>query len=91
LDDDGAPNSLDWAVEHHEETITRGLDEPSMVLKDRGLNEFAPISLDARVCALLIDGHESAVAGDISGQDSCETPRRLIGFIYPRPDGMDLT
>jgi hypothetical protein len=62
-----------------------------MVLNDRGFNELASISLDARVRPLLIESHESAIAGDISGQDSRETPWRLIRGIDPRPDGMDLT
>jgi hypothetical protein len=38
-----------------------------MVLNDRGFNELASISLDARVSPLLIESHESAIAGDISG------------------------
>jgi hypothetical protein len=62
-----------------------------MVLNDRGFNELASISLDARVRPLLIESHESAIAGDIRGQDSCETPWRLIRGIDPGPDGMDLT
>jgi hypothetical protein len=91
LDDNGAPNGFDRAVEHSEKTIPRTLDKPTVVLSDSGLNELAPISLDARVCPLLIESHESAVAGDISDQDGRETPRRLMGSIFPRTDGMDLT
>jgi len=91
LDDDGAPNGFDRAVEHSEKTVPRSFVKPSVVLSDSGLNELAPISLDARVCPLLIDSHESAIAGDISGEDSREPTRRLIGSIDPRPDGIDLT
>jgi hypothetical protein len=91
LDDNGAPNGFDWAVEHSEKTVPRSFDKPPVVLSDSGLDELAPITLDARVCPLLIESHESAIAGDISGQDSRETPRRLIGFISPLMEVMDLT
>jgi hypothetical protein len=91
LDDNGAPNGFDRAVKHREKAVARSFDQPSVVFNDSGLNKFAPVSLDARVRPLLIESHESAIAGDISGQDSCETPWRLIGGIDPRPDGVDLT
>src|SRR6516225_2107424 len=93
LDDDGAPNGFDRALEHSKKTVPRTFHEPSVVLSDRGLNELAPKSHDPRVCPLLIDSHESAIAGDISGHDSCETPRRSIGWIgsiFPLADVIDL-
>jgi hypothetical protein len=67
LDDNGAPNGFDRTVEHSEKAVACSFDKSSMVLNDRGFNEFASISLDARVRPLLIESHESAIAGDISG------------------------
>src|SRR5690349_4142985 len=94
LDDDAAADGFDRAVEYREKTVTGAFNKSSVMLDDRGVNELAPIPLHARVRALLIHCHESAVAGDISGQDSRETPWRpidWIGPISPLPDVMDLT
>jgi hypothetical protein len=78
LDDDGAADGFDRAVEHSEKAVTRTFNKPSVMLDDRGVNELAPMSLYPRVRALLIHCHESAIAGDISGHDSRETPWRPI-------------
>jgi hypothetical protein len=94
LDDDRTANSFDRAVEYRKKTVSRIFDNPSVVLSDSGLDEFATVSLDPRVRPLLIDRHEPAVAGDIGGQYGCETPRRSLGWIRstsPLPDVMDLT
>jgi len=74
LDDDGAPDGFDWTVEHRQKAVSRTFDQPSMMLGDRGINEFAPMPLHSRMCPLLVDRHEAAIAGDISRDDSREAP-----------------
>ena len=94
LDDDGAADGFDRAVEHGEKAVTRTFNKSSVMLDDGGVNELAPMSLHPRVRSLLIHCHEPAIAGDVSGHDSCETPWRPIGWIgsiSPRSDVMDLT
>ena len=94
LDDDGAADGFDRAVEHSEKAVTRTFNKPSVMLDDRGVNELAPMSLHPRVRALLIHCHEPAIAGDISGHDSRETPWRPINWMGPissLSNVMDLT
>src|SRR4029079_14907385 len=55
LDDDGAADGFDRAVEHGEKAITRAFNESSMMLDDRGLDEFASMPLHPRVSSFLID------------------------------------
>jgi hypothetical protein len=76
LDDDGAADGFDRAVEYREKAVARTFNETSVILDDRRVNEVASVAHHPRVRTLLIHCHEPAVAGDVSGQDSRETPRR---------------
>ena len=49
LDDDGAADGFDRAVEHSEKAVTRTFNKPSVMLDDSGVNELAPMSLYPRV------------------------------------------
>jgi hypothetical protein len=55
LDDNGAADGFDRTVEHGEKAITRAFDKSSVMLDDRGVNEFAPVPLHPRVSSLLIE------------------------------------
>jgi hypothetical protein len=55
LDDDGAADGFDRTVEHGEKAITRAFNESSVMLYDRGLDEFASMPLHPRVSSFLID------------------------------------
>jgi hypothetical protein len=75
LDDDAAPHGLDGTVENRNETVTRGFDEPAVVLCNAGLYEVALDPFYATVRPFLIDFHQPAVARDISSDDRGKTPR----------------
>jgi hypothetical protein len=55
LDDDGAADGFDRAVEHGEKAVTRAFDKSSVMFDDRGVDEFAPVPLHPCVSSLLIE------------------------------------
>src|SRR6516225_2376053 len=83
LDDDAAAHRLDRTVKYRDKTIASGLDEPSVMFRDAGLDEVALDSLDAQMRAFFIDLHETAVARDVTSHDCRKTswrqpaPRRI--------------
>jgi hypothetical protein len=76
LDNNGAADGFDRAVEHREKAVARTFNESSVILDDRRVNEVASVPHHPRVRALLIHCHEPAITGDVSGQDGGEAPWR---------------
>src|ERR1700761_7152123 len=75
LNDDGAADCLDRAVEDGDKAIAGSLDQNSMVFCNRWLDEITLDPLDARMRAFLVLLHEPAVARDVAGND-CRKPSR---------------
>jgi hypothetical protein len=76
LDDDAATHGFDRTVEDRKETVAGRLDEPPVVFGNAGLNQIALDSLHARMRALLVELHEAAVTGDVTGDDRSKAPWR---------------
>ena len=76
LDNNGAADGFDRAVEDREKSVARTFNESSVIFDDRRVNEVASVPHHPRVRALLIHCHEPAITGDVSGQDGGEAPWR---------------
>src|SRR5215472_5258030 len=73
LDLDRTPHSIDDTGKFDQQAIPCGLDDPSMVLGDFGINEFATQSFEALKGAFFVRPHQPRVTGNISGKDRGET------------------
>jgi hypothetical protein len=79
LNDDGASNSFDRAIEHRQKAITRIFDESPVMLCDGWLDEFTPLSFYASVCSFLVVPHKAAVTRDVSREDCGQAARQVVG------------
>ena len=91
LDHDAGAHGLDGAIEDGDEAVTRGFDEPAVVLSDGGLDEVALEPLDAVVRPFLIDLHQAAVAGDVACHDGGKTPRHWLAWLLTTAARLDVT
>jgi hypothetical protein len=62
-----AAHGIHYAWELDKNTVTRGLDHAASVLSDLRVDLLSSVSLEARESAFLVDAHEPAVAGHVSG------------------------
>ena len=79
LDLGGALDGLDDARELDQHAIAAGLDDPALVLGDRGIDQLEPVRPQARERARFVRLHEPAVAHHVGGEDHGE----------PALDGVD--
>jgi hypothetical protein len=78
LNDDGASNGFDRAIEHCQEAITRIFDESPVVLRDGWLDEFTPLTSYTSVCPLFVVPHKAAVTRDVSREDCGQAARQFV-------------
>jgi hypothetical protein len=69
LDLEGATHRLHSARELDQQAIAGGLDDPTVVLADLGIDEGAAMRHQPCERSLLVGAHQPRVAGDISGED----------------------
>ena len=74
LDFHGAAHRIDGACKLNQGTVTRGLDDAAAMLRDLGIDDFAPVRLECSKRAFLVEAHQPAVAGDIGSKDGCQPP-----------------
>jgi hypothetical protein len=65
---DRAAHRVDDAIEGRQHPIAGVFDDVAVMRGDLRIDEFATACLEARMRSLLVDAHQPAVAGDISGQ-----------------------
>jgi hypothetical protein len=65
LDRYRADHRIHNAGELNQQSITRGLDDPSVVMDDDRVNALTAVHFQRNVCTDLIEAHEPAVPGDI--------------------------
>jgi hypothetical protein len=85
LNNDGAADSFDRTIEHRQKTITSIFDKPSVVLRDRRFNDFAPLPLHACVRSFFVVSHQAAIAGYVASHDGCK-PTRPFPPLLARPE-----
>ena len=69
LDLDSAANRVDHAGELEEQTVADSLYDPTPVLLDFGVDQFATVRLESPKRPFLIGTHEPAITGHICGED----------------------
>ncbi len=74
LDRNGALDGVDDAREFHQHAVARGLDDPSVMVGDPGVDQLGPVGLLARNRAALVGLHEPRVAHHVSGQNCRQPP-----------------
>jgi hypothetical protein len=61
--------SVDYAAELHQDAIASRLDDPTSMLTDFGVDQFAPMELQPREGAFLIRADEAAIPSHVSGEN----------------------
>jgi hypothetical protein len=79
LDNNGAADGFDRAVEHRQKAVAGIGNELAAVLCEVGLDEFAPLPRHPGECAFLVKLHEPAVAGDIGREDR---RKAAVGLVF---------
>jgi hypothetical protein len=76
LNNNGAADSFDRTIEHRQKAIAGIFDKPSVVLRNRRFNDFAPVPLHPRVRSFLVVPHQAAIAGYVTRHDGRKATRR---------------
>ena len=58
--------------------VAGGLDDPSAVFGDLGIDEGAPMGLELDVRAFFVAAHQAAVTGDIGRENGGQPPFRVL-------------
>jgi len=74
---EAASHGIDDTGELEEQSVTRRLDDPSAVLFDSWIDEFAPVRFYRRERGFLICSHESRISSNVGGDDSCKPAGRV--------------
>jgi hypothetical protein len=69
----GAAHRVDDARKFHQYSVAGGLDDAAAVLPDLGVDELAPMRLEALESALLVCTHQLRVARHIGCENRGET------------------
>jgi hypothetical protein len=93
LNNNGAADSFHRTIEHRQEAITSIFDKPSVVLRDRRFNNFAPVPLHARVRSFFVVSHQAAIAGYVASHDRRKATRHSFRriAIFAATEGIYLT
>jgi hypothetical protein len=93
LNDDGASDGFNWAIEHRQKAVTRIFDKPAVVLRDRRFNNFAPLPLHPRVRSFFVAPHQAAIASYVTSHDCRKAARSPLGRIavFAATEGIYLT
>ena len=93
LNNDGAADGFDRTIEHRQKAITCIFDKPSVVLRDRRFNNFAPVPLHPCVRSFFVVSHQAAIAGYVTRHDGRKATRRPLRriAIFAATEGIYLT
>ena len=80
-----AAYSIDNASELDQQPITCRLDDAAVMLRDLRVDQLAPMRLQRRQRADLVGAHQTAVSGDIGGQDGGK-PSLDAAIVQWRPE-----
>src|SRR5215469_13145915 len=83
LDLNGALDRVDHALELDQQPVTRGLNDASAVLGDRGIDQLQAMGLEPRQSAGFVDLHEAAVPDHIGGKNRNQLTFRVHHRIKP--------
>jgi hypothetical protein len=86
LDFHGTTHCIDRTTELDQCPVTGGLDDATAMLCNFGINEFAPVRLKRCDGTLLINAHQTAISGDIGGEDGSQPPFDTFRSHEIRPD-----
>jgi len=73
LDFDRALNSIDDACELDQQSVTRGLDDATLSVRDSGFDQFVEMGVEPLARTDLVFTHETAITDYIGCQD-CRKP-----------------
>ena len=71
---DRAAHRIDDAGEFDQHAVAGGFDDAAAMLRDLGIDEFAPDRLQRRERAFLVVAHQPRIAGDIGRQNRRQSP-----------------
>jgi hypothetical protein len=74
LNVDGATNGVDDADKFHQHPVAGGLDDPTPVLGDFGINQFLAMRLQLSKGSLFVNAHQLAVASNVGRQNRGKPP-----------------
>ncbi len=74
LDVDGALDRVDNARELGEKPVAHQLEDCAAMGRDRRLDQFRPVDFEPLEGSRLVQLHQTAVAGDVGGEDGGELP-----------------
>ena len=77
------PHSIDDTWKFREHAVAGIFDDPTSVLIDLRINQFAEVGLEAFVGALLVLTHQPRISRHIGGEDSGEAAGRGHGWGRP--------
>src|SRR5262245_22598897 len=75
----GAADGVDDARELRQQPVAGGLDDPSAMFGNRGVDELAAVRAETEEGSLLIRLHEPAVSHRVGGEDCSESPFNTAG------------
>jgi hypothetical protein len=76
LNNDRAADGFDRTIEHRQKAVTGIFDKPSVVLRDRWFNNFAPVPLHPRVRSFFVESHQAAIASYVTSHNGCKAAGR---------------
>jgi hypothetical protein len=80
LDIDGAIHRVDSAAELNEEPVALATDKSTLVKRDHWFDQGFDAIGKPKVCALLVDIHQTAIANDVCEKDRRQPPFEVGAF-----------